>query len=147
MPVSGSTYPDRGGYGFGYAVNASRPLVNLSGFTGQPDSMTPATTATEDPAARTGAVLQMMPWWQPMNINVEGTECIKRYAEYIIPREPREDDEAYNRRMFTLFCLPLFNVSRAKLPERFLGGASMLREAIRNIGTNGVRTLPATGPH
>ena len=100
MPVSGSTYPDRGGYGFGYAVNASRPLVNLSGFTGQPDSMTPATTATEDPAARTGAVLQMMPWWQPMNINVEGTECIKRYAEYIIPREPREDDEAYNRRIF-----------------------------------------------
>lgn len=100
MPVSGSTYPDRGGYGYGYSVNANRPLVNLGGFTGQPDSMTPSTQATEDPAARTGAVLQMMPWWQPMNINIEGTECIKRYSEYIIPREPREDDEAYNRRIF-----------------------------------------------
>ena len=93
MPVSGSTYPDGHGY-------YNRSLVNLGGFTGKPDSFSPATVANEDPSARSGAVLGMMPHWEPINICVGGTKTIRQYSERIIPREPSEDDDAYNRRIF-----------------------------------------------
>ena len=93
MPVSGSTYPDGHGY-------YNRQLVNLGGLTEQPDTYSPATTSTEDPSARNGAVIEMMPHWEPINICVGGTMAIRDYSERIIPREPSEDDDAYNRRIF-----------------------------------------------
>ena len=92
-PVSGSTYPDGHGY-------YNRQLVNLGGLTGQPDTYSPATTSTEDPSARNGAVIGMLPHWEPINICVGGTMAIRDYSERIIPREPSEDDDAYNRRIF-----------------------------------------------
>ena len=94
MPVSGSTYPkDPGGY-------YNRQLINLGGLTGDPDSYSPASTAKEDPSARNGAVIGMMPHWRPINICVGGTDLIRNDSEEIIPREPAEDDEAYVRRIF-----------------------------------------------
>ena len=92
--ISGSTYPGRG------VVNANSSLVNLGGLTGDVTEGSPASTATEDPNARSSAVLGMMPYWEPINICVGGTNTIRSYAEQIIPREPREDDDAYNRRIF-----------------------------------------------
>ena len=38
--------------------------------------------------------------WYPINICVGGTASIRENSEEIIPREPREDDAAYNRRIF-----------------------------------------------
>ena len=90
MPVSGSTYPDGHGY-------YNRQLVNLGGLTGKPDTISPATLSTDDPSARNGATLGMMPHWEPINICVGGTKAIRDYSERIIPREPAEDDNAYNR--------------------------------------------------
>ena len=92
MPVSGSTYPQGPDYG--------KQLINLGGLTGQPDSYSPATAATEDPSARSGAVIGMMPHWIPIDICVGGTEYLRRNAEDIIPREPKEDDDSYSRRIF-----------------------------------------------
>ena len=94
MPVSGSTYPkDPGGY-------YNRQLVNFGGLTGKPDSYTPASTAKEDPSARNGATLMMLPHWRPINICLGGTELIRNESEEIIPREVSEDDDAYTRRIF-----------------------------------------------
>ena len=94
MPVSGSTYPkDPGGY-------FNRQLVNLGGLTGDPDSYSPATAATEDPSARSGAVITMMPHWRPINICIGGTEYLRNNCEEIVPREVAEDDDAYTRRIF-----------------------------------------------
>ena len=91
--VSGSTYPDP-------LFPQQRQLINLGGLTGKPDSWTPATLADDDPSARTGAVLEMMTRWRAININVLGTNAIRLNAEDIIPREPKEPDDAYSRRIF-----------------------------------------------
>ena len=37
---------------------------------------------------------------EPINICISGTDGLHQYAEQMIPREPREDDDAYNRRIF-----------------------------------------------
>ena len=91
--VSGSTYPVVVG-------QRSSSLVNLGGFTGKPVSWSPSSQSKEDPSARSGAVLAMMPDWAPINLNIAGTDGIRRNAETVIPRESREDDDAYNRRIF-----------------------------------------------
>ena len=91
--VSGSTYPVVVG-------QRSSSLVNLGGFTGKPVSWSPSSQSKEDPSARSGAVLAMMPDWGPINLNIAGTDGIRRNAETVIPRESREDDDAYNRRIF-----------------------------------------------
>ena len=91
MPVSGSTYPSR--------FN-SQPLVNLGGLTGKPVGTSASAQSTDDPAARSGAVLGMMRGWKPVNICIGGTDYLRSHAEDIIPREPQENDGAYNRRIF-----------------------------------------------
>ena len=54
----------------------------------------------EDPSIRSGSVIGMLPFWQVINLCVGGTKSLRANAEQIIPREPREDDDAYNRRIF-----------------------------------------------
>lgn len=83
--VSGSTYP--------YVVGSPGNYLT-------PDGNTPSHMAPEDPSARNGAVLGMMRYWGPINVCIAGTDGLRRNAEEIIPREPREDDAAYNRRIF-----------------------------------------------
>ena len=94
MATSGSTYPGRG-WGSG-----DPPLVNLGGLTGRPRSLSPSSMTVDDPSALNGAVLGMLQFWEPIDICVGGTAAIRRHCETIIPREPREDDDAYNRRIF-----------------------------------------------
>ena len=54
----------------------------------------------EDPSVRSGSVIGMLPFWQVINLCIGGTKALRANAEQIIPREPREDDDAYNRRIF-----------------------------------------------
>ena len=93
MTVSGSTYPNP------FGPN-NRPLVNHGGLTGKPYLSTPASQVENDPSARTGAVLEMMKRWRTIDINVGGTNAVRQNAEDIIPREPKEPDDAYKRRIF-----------------------------------------------
>ena len=85
MTVSGSSYPE---------------VVGMTGNYLTPNGATPSNMSPEDPSTRSGAVLGMMPYWGPVNACLAGTDGLRRNALEIIPREPREDDEAYNRRVF-----------------------------------------------
>lgn len=89
MTVSGSTYPKRPG---------KNSLIDLGGLTGRVDI--PKNDQPEDPSAKNAAVLGMIPFWDPINTCVGGTKTIRQNAESVIPREPREDDDAYGRRIF-----------------------------------------------
>lgn len=91
--ISGSTYPSPFG-------PFKPPLINLGGLTGKANLTSPATYVSDDPNARTGAVLEMMTRWRTININIGGTNAVRFNAEEIIPREPKEEDDAYSRRIF-----------------------------------------------
>ena len=92
--VSGSTYPDVVGGNPNYIKPGGvNPWVG-------PFDYSNSEAAPEDPSARSGAVLEMLPFWGPINICIAGTNGLRDYAEEIIPREPREDDAAYRRRIF-----------------------------------------------
>jgi hypothetical protein len=54
----------------------------------------------EDPSIRSGASLAMLSVWPPIDICVGGTRAVRANSTDIIPREPREDDDAYKRRIF-----------------------------------------------
>ena len=91
----GSSYPPS------YGIHSHRPLVDLGGFTGHPVThWSGAEVSTDDPSAVNNATMEMMMGWRPIDICVGGTEAIRRHALDILPREPREDDDAYNRRVF-----------------------------------------------
>jgi hypothetical protein len=55
---------------------------------------------SEDPSEITNAVFAMIPRWDPINICLGGTRLLREQSERLIPREPREDEEAYKRRIF-----------------------------------------------
>lgn len=55
---------------------------------------------SDDPSIRSASVLSMMDAWAPIEICLGGTRLLRSRAEELIPREPREDDDAYNRRIF-----------------------------------------------
>ena len=42
----------------------------------------------------------MMQRWRTININIGSTNAIRYNAEEVIPREPKEPDDAYKRRIF-----------------------------------------------
>lgn len=46
------------------------------------------------------AVLSMMPGWEPIDVCLQGTSGLRRNARSLVPQESREDDDAYNRRVF-----------------------------------------------
>jgi|TARA_Y100000289_G_scaffold62982_1_gene72921 hypothetical protein len=94
MAIGGSTYPGRG-------ADLTQRLVNgLGDLTGKPDTYSNAEVAPEDPSASSRAVLNMARYWQPISICEGGTAALRQFSEQIIPREDREDDDAYNRRIF-----------------------------------------------
>ena len=66
--IGGSTYPNYVGGSPNYLYpNGVDPWVG-------PYDATDSQAAPEDPSARIGAVLGMMPFWQPINICVAGTD-------------------------------------------------------------------------
>jgi len=54
----------------------------------------------EDPSILSSAVLSMRPQWEPVDICIGGTAVLRANAEKIIPREPSEARESYERRIF-----------------------------------------------
>jgi len=55
---------------------------------------------SNDPSELTNAVYAMIPRWDPIDICMGGTRTLRDQCERLIPREPREDAEAYGRRIF-----------------------------------------------
>lgn len=53
-----------------------------------------------DPSKRTQLVQSMEPAWDPIDLCLGGTSELRARARDFIPQEPREDDAAYNRRIF-----------------------------------------------
>ena len=53
-----------------------------------------------DPSKRTQLVQSMEPAWDPIDLCLGGTSELRARARDFIPQEPREDDSAYNRRIF-----------------------------------------------
>lgn len=51
----------------------------------------------------------MSEYWWPIDVNVGGTKAVRDNSEQIIPREPREDDAAYNRRIYHATLPPFLN--------------------------------------
>ena len=140
MPVSGSTYPDGHGY-------YNRQLVNLGGLTGQPDTYSPATTSTEDPSARNGAVIGMMPHWEPI-ISVSAERWLSATTPSELFRENHlKTTTPITGESFTRRCRPLFNGWHHKQREQFLGVAYTLKAEIRSIGTTGHSMSPVTAHH
>lgn len=91
MSISGSSYPGRDLPSFGSLTARGGVLYE---------------SPSDDPSQRTSAVLGMMPYWDPITICLGGTKLIRTRSEEIVPREPREDDDAYTRRIFHLTMPP-----------------------------------------
>lgn len=61
---------------------------------------------SDDPSELTNAVYAMIPRWDPIDICLGGTRALRDQSERLIPREPREDAEAYQRRIFHATLAP-----------------------------------------
>jgi hypothetical protein len=53
-----------------------------------------------DPSVLSSAVLSMIPQWEPIDVCMGGTRVLRANAEKLIPREPSEAKESYERRIF-----------------------------------------------
>ena len=98
MAELNSSYPGRD-LGLQPGLWDGNPLINTGGLTGRPFQIS-ATGDGQDPSKLSMAVLNMIPFWRPIQFCAGGTKLVRRMAEEIIPREPREDLDAYNRRIF-----------------------------------------------
>ena len=56
--------------------------------------------SADDPSVLSSAVLAMLPSWEPIDVCIGGTAVLRANAEKIIPREPSEGRESYERRIF-----------------------------------------------
>ena len=92
MTISGSTYSGRGS-------GIAGPSPNFLWEYETPPEFS-AGRSSDDPSILNSATLAMMPYWTPIDICVGGTSTIRQYAHLIIPREPEEPDDAYERRIF-----------------------------------------------
>ena len=137
MPTSGSTYPYRGW------PTTGPKLVNFGGLTGRPWSITPTSTAPEDPSAATNAVLAMSEDWWPINVCIGGTAAVRKYSEEIIPREPREDDAAYARRIYHATLPPFLQRLASQAAGTILEKESTSRAETRITGMSGAKMSPA----
>ena len=91
----------QGGSSYPSSYGTNQHLVNLGGLTGHPrTNWYGSEVSHDDPSALNAATLEMSQDWRPIDICVGGTDAIRRNALDILPREPREDDDAYNRRVF-----------------------------------------------
>ena len=96
MTISGSTYSGKD-WGSSGSAYAGRPLVD-GAFTGR--GVVGQEGSNDDPSIRNSAVLGMMQWWSPINLCNGGTKTLRYRSEEVIPREPKEHDDAYQRRIF-----------------------------------------------
>lgn len=75
-----------------------RDFTAARGYEPLPAELPPG--AAEDPSTYSAAVLSMLPKWDPINICLGGTAALRADALRLIPREPREDANAYQRRIY-----------------------------------------------
>jgi hypothetical protein len=59
-----------------------------------------ASADTDDPSVVSSAVLSMQPSWEPIDTCMEGTAGLRTNSRRLIPQEPSETDDAYQRRIF-----------------------------------------------
>ena len=81
-----------------------------------------------DPSVLSNAVLSMMPNWDPINICVGGTRSLRADSERLLPREPREDNDAYNRRVYHSVLPPFLS----RLASQAAG--LILRKGVNLVG-------------
>ena len=55
---------------------------------------------SDDPTILSAPVLEMLPKWDPINVCMGGTRALRAESRRIIPQEPRENDESYQRRIY-----------------------------------------------
>lgn len=88
------------------ANSSSYPSAIGTGVT----SVLPAAVGAEDdPSIISSAVLSMQPSWEPIDTCLEGTSGLRTNARRLIPQEPSEADDAYNRRIFHATLPPFLN--------------------------------------
>ena len=55
--------------------------------------------AGSDPSWLSGPYLQMAEWWTPIKVCAGGTQAFRENAPTLLPREPKEDEAAWRRRV------------------------------------------------
>ena len=72
-----------------------------SGIYKPEDPLTPSNDENpgDDPSWITGPVLDMSENWQPIDCCIGGTQYFRRYASTFLPQEPKEDEQAWERRV------------------------------------------------
>ena len=98
-----------------------------------------------DPSARNGAVLEMMQRWRTININVGGTNAIRYNAEEIIPREPKEPDDAYKRRIFHAVMPPFIQRLASQAAGTICAVAFISKAVMRRTGTTWAENVTGDG--
>jgi hypothetical protein len=82
------------------ADNSSYPLASATLTRPAYTLPLPPGVNDTDPSKRTQLVQSMEPAWDPIELCIGGTSELRTRARDFIPQEPREDDGAYNRRIF-----------------------------------------------
>ena len=80
--------------------NSTYPLASAT--TSSPATALPLPVGRNDtdPSKRSQLVQTMEPAWETVDLCVGGTTALRAKSRDYIPQEPREDDDAYNRRIF-----------------------------------------------
>jgi len=86
------------------ANNSSYPPLN-SGVVG----VLPASSDLDDPSVVSSAVLAMQPHWEPIDTCLEGTIGLRANSRRLVPQEPSEQDDSYQRRIFHSTLPPFLN--------------------------------------
>jgi len=83
------------------ADNKFYPSGIYSPGSGPPDEaeLNNQAEAGNDPSWLSGPFLEMSEWWQPIKVCAGGTQAFRENAPFLLPREPKEDDAAWKRRV------------------------------------------------
>ena len=70
-----------------------------SGPSDNPEVNDADTHGGNDPSFLSGAWLEMSERWQPVKVCMGGTQAFREEAAFLLPQEPREDYDAWKRRV------------------------------------------------
>lgn len=80
--------------------NSSYPLASATPASPTATLPLPVGRNDTDPSKRSQLVQTMEPAWDTIDLCVGGTTALRADSRKYIPQEPREDNDAYNRRIF-----------------------------------------------
>ena len=80
--------------------NSTYPLASATPSSPATTLPLPVGRNDTDPSKRSQLVQTMEPAWETIDLCVGGTAALRADSRKYIPQEPREDNEAYNRRIF-----------------------------------------------